>query len=519
MKTIINKLSGVLLLTLALLVTSCGGENSKLITQIGVSKADFVGEVSVGQLINKSNIFKVLNKEQLDMLYNEAEMQGFSKTVRTLLDSKNGALDYNAKVYAVINLEDRKPKMVYYAAIKDLKKFEEAINETVTTAQDYVETSKRDINGYTAYTINNNAILLYNKERVICTINRTSDDEIKAILTPSTTLDKMPYASELGNDKNDFFAVGNLNAIKNSVLSKSQFAMMELTDFNNLPQELIEKTYITSTLNFVNSNIESHMSLIAEDAATQKALEKEYNYIGKLKNSLNNYISKRPLVVFVQNIKGNKAAEFLNKMLQQSDNITSEGDKEVVNSMLNIVKHINGDIAGSLDAVVQEGFLNFKAKYSILLEGKAKSVFEEFKNTLNLIKIPYTEISDNVLSLYLGRDLVYLGYNDKFAYITTNKDFTEDTEIISPNLSTARYAKNNIYGYGVIDLNEIFNLPIVQQGLIFIGEDGANFARHLDYFKFKIETTTSASFALTFKDIDMNSLEYITRAIAKSYGY
>lgn len=503
MKKIINTMNVMLLLVLAFAFTACNEQKSisKVnLNHIAATKQSLVVEVAAGQLIEKSNILNLLPKSRINEIFESAKEQNQEVAARNFLDFKNGAVDYESRIYVIVN--PKKEESVVYGNIKNYNKFEEAI---LNIAEGEDLSSPITFKGDYMIAGADNSNVIYNKERFIITINVDADD-LEELIAPKSTLAQMPYANHLAINNVDAVCFGRteefLYMYKNIIPSYSTVNIADL-----LPNSAADKLYIGANLSFEKGGIIAQTIMVPEDSAAKKEIE-EYVATAKTTGKFNSYISNNAILAGVQNMNGKLLAtkqDDLFRKIEQNPFISNTG---LVEKLLQIVGKIDGEIAYAINSL-EVSLFGAEADFSIFMEAKDKTIFSDIKNIISETGIGIQTINDNKISIPTPGQKTFIEYKDNYLSISSN----EENKTVKSDVTKARYYKGDQdYGFFVLDIKKIVEIPMIQQVLPYLGNEGVELVNLLDYLKFTVPNIWVAQTELRINNTSTNTLEIITKA-------
>ncbi len=511
MRKIINSMNVTLLVLLAIAFTACNEQKSKSKTNlnhVAATEQSFVIEVAAGQLIEKSNILNLLSKTRIDEIFESAKRNNQEVAARNFLDFKNGAVDYNSRIYIVANATEE--KVVINGNIKDYNKFNEAILNIVETeelaspkefAQNYKLISDSDVS------------LIYNKEHFIIALGINNTDELTTLINPKTTLAQMPYVEHLDLIKNDVIAFGSAKGLIQLYQHSLKDVNLQML-YDIIPESILNDLYAGVNISFEKGKIVSQSVIIPATETCKKEYE-EFVSVTKTSDKFNKYISDNALVAGIQNLKGSLLAKYYESILNNlSDDSLSYSDKMMIERIIGLFSKIEGDIAYTVNSA-EVSLFGVNADYSVFIETKDTTLYSEVKDLIGQSGLAIQSLGDNKFSISNMGMKVFFEYKDNCLRISSN----EDNKEITPNISKARYYKGEQdYGFFVIDLKKIAEMPMVQQGLMMIGGRGTNAVNLLDYFKVTASSKYKSQMELNLNNSSLNSLELIVKNALEIMG-
>ena len=454
---------------------------------------DLVVELDINSLLNKSQVLDNSTKEGNLLSFLDLSKSS-SAIIASLLDSK-GPLDYTSKAYFILFNDLKSDNAVsLHIAVKNYKQLVELIDElkpTVIQSSDYKIINLRA-----------NMFILFNKEQFILTDNiDKASDTFKSLLFPENTLHKSEFKKEINKKKNDIVILAN--NLDKLPLNKSKLPFLKF----GLEQKHLANIQYIININFEQGKLNVQSELSCKDRQTQKALE-EFSYSNRVKNKLINYIS--PDSKFVGYGAPNKKQ--ISKILEMD---ISKPYKSILEDLASILEKTQGDIAIVLEDVSLNGFLP-SVNFNTLIQTDDKGILKSIEELFIKYNIQSKIITNNLYSAVIGNVFtIYYGIEKDLAFITTSQSFAKRPLKKNPNIKSSRYYKGKQnFGFLVLDVNEITNIPFVADMLHQkLNKREIEVVKNLDYIKIEQQSPFKSNIDISFIDKNTNSLFYIIHKI------
>lgn len=461
---------------IVMFLTGCS--KKKAYTDVIPADCEIVISFDVKSLLEKSGGGMELYGNSLEMLRDLLDPETMSYLEKILNDPSESGISANDKMYLIQSPSLNNPVLV--AKISDTGKLEKTIQLFEKTG--VASPTKKGKGGYT-YRELSTFYVAYNDVSLLIGNNYQNESEEMGRLLRYEHKENIRANKELAkvmDDKGDILCYFTQSAFMDNFK-----AMMPAMGYTGM--------YWMVDVNFEKGKIAAQFKFRSEDKETEKRLEAGKKAMGTIDGDFLPYFPISTPIFYATNFNGEKLRD-LDVAIENPALSFIPFPMETLSQIKELMYSVHGDVTVAVTGISLSSNMP-----EFVVYGKSDKE-PEFPN--------------------FGRG-ISTGYKDGYFYITNNSAIAAHPgKTEGQSLEQARYRshiKGNV-NYGVVDINALLQMPIVQIAFAFGGAPYEELLSRFSYLEFYGDAVNEIEMNLVFTDEETNALRQLVDIFKRAAG-